>query len=558
MEQVSSTPQANLNETKPSGANSNYKITFRKIAKAAEAELRVHKKIAIISYVLFGVSTLLFMFNAHFYVYNVHPAEFSPSGWGAVFGSMGVIVGFFAALNVFRDVNNQQLCDVTMALPIKATERFFSKLLALFYLQVGPLLVATLIGNGVAILFGRMRYGDLDPEVVDAFVLILLIGLTSSLFIMSIAVLCACCSGAKAESAYFSLIMMFIINALPLTYVVSILGNVSGFTNGWYYSDGGAIDVKFWGFLPLFNDYDDMGDFVFHNVVGIAISLIVMFLSLFIYKKRDAKTVGTPIASRLFFEIFLVLGCFTIFSFFVFSEAAWWGVLIAGVIYIIINIIVSRAKINVMSFVKWIVKYAVTTVVFIAFMVVTVKTGGFGQIYSRPSAEYLDRAQYNITVYSYQTHDSTHISTDVLTAEQANQIMEITKKHMVKGFNDISVAGMLTDFINYRYNKSSVQVMARSDKEFRDRPAFGRRHFREYTVHVKNSDYSYRAYSLYYNQSLPSSSAEAAAMVDELKALDFVSYEVYKNGKTIESKYVNNDPIDYTPMTDDGQYIEYY
>lgn len=536
MEQVSSTPQANFNEGKPSGTNGTYKITFRKIARAAEAELRVHKKIAIISYVLFGVSTLLFMFNAEFYGFNdADGVSFNPSGWGAVFGVMGIVVGFFAALNVFRDVNNQQLCDVTMALPIKATERFFSKLLALFYLQVGPVLVASLIGNGVAILFGRMRYGALDPETVDYLWLIVFAGLSASLFIMAVAVFCTCCSGAPAESAYFSLIMMFIINALPVTYVDSIIGNVSGFYRSIFYGTGSGIDIKFWGFLPILTTtYNGIGDFIFHNVIGIAISLCVMFLSIFIYKKRDAKTVGAPIASRLFFEIFLVLGCFTIFAFFVFSSAAWWGVLIAGVIYIIINIIVSRAKINVMSFVKWILKYAATTAVFIAVMVVTVKTGGFGQIYSRPAAKYLDGARFDITCYDNSTNTRRELYTEELTAEQAEQVMTICKKHMIKGFNDLSVASVLTDTFWGSHGNASVR--ANSDKEFRDRPA-SMRHFDTRTVHVKNSDYYYRVYELDYYQGLPITSSELRAMCDELGSLGFVYRTTYRNGERISTEY---------------------
>lgn len=545
MEQVSSTPSANFNEAKPGGT---YKVTFRKIARAAEAELRVHKKIAIISYVLFGVSTLLFMFNAEFYAVNsLEGARFSPSGWGAVFGVMGIIVGFFAALNVFRDVNNQQLCDVTMALPIKATERFFSKLLALFYLQIGPLLVASLIGNGVAILFGRMRYGALDPETTEYLALVVFAGLSSSLFIMAIAVLCVCCSGAPAESAYFSLIMMFIINALPSTYVNHIIGNVSGFSTSWLY--GGretGIDIKFWGFLPLFTStYNGVGDFVIHNVISIAISLCVMFLSIFIYKKRDAKTVGTPISSRLFFEIFLVLGCFTIFSFFVFSSAAWWGVLIAGVIYLIINIIVSRAKINVMSFVKWIVKYAVTTAVFIAVMVVTVKTGGFGQIYSRPETKYLEGAQFYITCYDYSTSTRRMLSTDELTAEQADQVMTICKKHMIKGFGDLPAASVITDSI-WR-NGGTIAVNATSETQFQDRPA-SMRHFYSHTVSVKNSDFSYKVYKLNFNQNLPITPSEIRALYDELGNLDFVYRKTNSDEEFSYTEYYDSEH---------GQYISY-
>lgn len=531
MEQIS-TPLANIYENKPGGA---YRITFGKIARAALAELRVHKKIAIISYVLFGVSMLLFMFNAEFYSVNKPDgAYFNPSGWGAVFGAMGILVGFFAALNVFRDVNNQQLCDVTMALPIKATERYLSKLLALFFLQTGPLIMASLGGNGVAMLFGKINYGALDPEATEFLLMIVFGGLSVSLFIMAIAVLCACCCGAPAESAYFSIIMIFVINALPSTFVNHIVGKCSGFDTSWLY--GGAengIDVKFWGFLPLFTEFNKgVGGFVIHNVISIVISICVMFLSIFIYKKRDARTVGTPIASRIFFEVMMALGCFTLFSFFVLTSAAWWGVLIAGVIYIIINVIVSRAKINVLSFFTWIVKYTVTTAAFAVLMVVTIKTGGFGQIYSRPAAEYLEGAEFRIVYHAYASSTNQILITDELSAEQADQIMDICKKHIAKGRSELSTAQIMLDANGSYRSSASVHVRANSDKDFTNRPA-QMRHFRRHTISVKNSDMWYYVYNLNYSQDIQISVSEGRAMIDELSKLDFIHRETYEDGRVV-------------------------
>lgn len=541
MEQVSSTPQANFNEAKPGGS---YKITFGKIARAAAAELRVHKKIAIISYVLFGVSTLLCMFNSRFYgTNNLEGAYFQPSGWGIGFLIMGIIVGYFAALNVFRDVNNQQLCDVTMALPIKAVERYLSKMLALFCLQVGPLLIATLGGNGIAMLFGKIYYGGLGSEAPETLAYLVFGALSCSLFIMASAVLCTCCCGAPAESAYFSLIFMFVINSLPSTFVNSIISQCSGFVDvGWFFGGGdNGLDVQFWGFLPLFSGgyTGKLSDYIFHNAVSIAISLVVFFLAIFIYKRRDARTVGTPVASRIFFEVMMALGCFTLFSFFVLTTTAWWGVLVAGILYLIINVIVSRAKINIMSFFTWLVKYTVTTVAFVALMVMTIKTGGFGQMYSRPAAKYLENAQFSISYYDRQHNKSCSLTTGALTADQADTVMKICKKHIVKGRSELSAASILVNGGFYK-STTTITVRANSNEEITTRPS-PLMHFNRNTVYVKNSDMWYVVYHLNYYQSLRISLSESRALLEELESLDFINSDAYDDDRI----YYDDDPYFY-------------
>lgn len=489
-----------------------YKISFKKIHRAAVAEMRVHKKLSIITLVLFGVAMLLFMFNSDVYEVEKGMARFNPLGWGVFFACCGIAVGYFTALNVFRDMNNQQLCDVSMSLPIKSSERFFSKILSLFYIQIFPLIVSTLGGNGIALLIGTANVGKISPDTSKYAFIILFAALAGSIFIMAIAVLCACCCGAMAESAYFSIILMFILNALPMLFMNNIVSRSAGFSN-WFLDQ--TFDLGYFGILFLLTDLDEM---IPHCIVSALISLAIMLLSGFIYVKRDARSVGTPIASKLFFEIIMALGCATVFAMFAMSSAAMWGVLISLVAYIIINIIVSRAKINALSFLKWGGKYVVTLAAFTVLLVVTIKTGGFGYINARPAAEYLDGANFEISyadydrpissVYGGYTYYTKKIEAYNLTPEQADEVMTICKKHLAAGRAKVNPFDVIFDDEGY-YN---VRINARGEKYYDFRPS----------PRSQFSGYDYRGYCLDFGQQIYIPDSEAEAMIDELSALDFV------------------------------------
>ena len=494
-----------------------YKISFRKIARAAAAEVRVHKKIAIITFVLYGVAMLLFLFNSDISKYSDHPADFYPSGWGIFFAVIGVMAGFFTALNVFRDMNNQQLCDVSMALPIKASERFFSKILCLFYLQIFPLILSTLGGSGLAILFGRLKFGRMESDTAEKLFMLVFGFLAASMFIMSIAVLCACCCGALAESSYFSIILMFVINGLPISFVHNIVERSAGYQSWNIFSLPQSVDLGYWGLLYLISE----GNFIPHCVTGCLISLAVMLLSGLIYVRRDARSVGSPIASRVFFEIIMFLGCVTVFSSFAMSGSAWWGLLVAGVAYIIINIIVCRAKINVMSFLKWAGKYFATAAVFSVLLIVTIKTGGFGYINARPDAKYLDGAHYTIYLgdgafYENGEFVQEAFASDRLSAEKADKVMSICKKHIQKGAADVnpfSVIFGVTDSASV----TTVRISASGETPFNYRPS--PRFMFQDRWSVNDGENTGAKYYLDYSQTVVISRAEMRALEEELEAL---------------------------------------
>lgn len=498
MEQISS-----ITNEKPA-----YKITFKKIVRAAIAEARVHKKLAIITFVFFGVAMLLFVLNDHF---NTFFNQFTMSGWGIAFAITGVLTSFFAALNVFRDTNNQQLCDVAMALPIKATERFFSKLLCLFFIQTAPLIVSVLGGNMLFILFHSVSPISETIELIFAIFFALFAG---SMFIMSITVLSACCCGAIAESAYFSLILGFIINFLPQFFICNVIGTSSGFYNSNFifgmFDKWSNIDVTYWGFLYLFQDSNV--NIIAHAAVGSVISLAVMLLSIFIYKKRDARTVGTPIASKVFFELIMAGSCATIFSIAIMSSGFGWDLLVAGVGYIIINIIVSRAKINGFSFLKWIGKFALTTAVFLGITVISIKTGGFGYYKTRPDIKYYDQASFNITIGSPYGNNNSRLYTDALTTEQAEQLLKICDRHIQKGVAHVNPFDIMFDS---SWNTGTVFIQTNGSLEYRSKPTpkflFGETGTPTGTV-----------YHLEYSQRISMDYSDSQALLRELKQLDFI------------------------------------
>ncbi|MCM1335026.1 MAG: hypothetical protein NC084_02735 [Bacteroides sp.] len=508
------------------------RLSFEKIARAAAAEVRVHKKLAVISFVLYGVAALLFIFDSYvnYIEYSDRSFYFTPSMWGLFFAFLGVGSGYFADLNVFRDLSSRPLSDVALTLPIGAGERFFSKLLCLFYIQVAPLIVSILGGNTLALLFrGALGRGDTTETVYS----LLFVYLAACLFVMAITVLCACCCGAVAESAYFSLILMFIINALPVSFIYNVIENCSGLGLYW----NGFVDVGYWGFLYLFFGTDNL---ILHCAIGCLVSVIVLLLSGLIFVRRDGRSVGEPIVSRVFFEIMLILGCVTLFSCFSMSTATLWGVLIAGVAYLIINVVVSRAKLGLFTFLKWIGKYLATTAVSAVVLIAALKTGGFGAIALRPAAEYLEGATYSIEFFDgavrYYGDGLKDLRTDALPAEDADRVMEIVKKHLIQGRSELSAFTLL--FGGYAYNdKDAVLINIRADGT----TAFDYPPIRGQFTQEKDG------YHLDFRQDLTISRKEADAMYSELIQLGYV---------TVDRPYDFDDPVDTAEYAESAEYSE--
>lgn len=509
-----------------------YKMTWSKTLRAAMAELRVHQKSAVISWLLYLAAMILFIFNTEIYTFITYDTEdpsvvinhviFGPSTTGVILAALGIVTAFTTTISLFRDMNNQQFCDVSMALPIKATERYFSKLIVLFMTQIAPLCVSFFGGNGIALLYCRLRYGAPDPiwnELLEMF----FAGLSLCIFIIAVCVLCTCCCGSPAESGYFSVMMMIITTMLPISFYGNIVNGNTGFQL-WDITEMG-IDLHYWGPLALFVKEEEV---VQHCLVSTAVSLVIILLVLFIYKKRDARSVGTPVASKLFFEIMMTAGCFSLFSVFVMQSYAHWGFFFAAVGYLIINIVVSRAKLSLVGFLKWIGKFALTTAVFMAIVIASIKTVGFGSGNARPDTEYLDGTHFYLEYYLSSEKRDVAVKSEQLTAEQADIALDIIIRHCANGRRSVNCFDVM--FEHYDFSRVCGLTIGGSNNNFYDERPTPRIQFQYAST---NADSGYR---FSYNRHVIIPISDAEAFFDELLALDF--FEEYFEDR---SDYVHVD-----------------
>ena len=339
-------------------------MSLNKINRTALAEVRTHKKILMIMNIMLAAATLLLWMVENEGLMLL----------GMFLFCVGGAIGIIASVSVFREMTNSQLCDVKLSLPMSNLERYFSRLLTLAYIHIFPVMVYGLFGLAgmyISEILSDERY-IADISATD-FVAIYLIGLGITLFIDSVTVFCTTCCGALAESVYFSIIAMGCISVAPGVMYYQIAN-----------AFGGMGDVpefiKYWTFSAVLaaEDANSPSDMILPQIISILISCALFAAAYLTFKRRDASSVGDPIAVKLFYEIIMVLGVFTVYSAFICSRAMKAGVILTAIIYLVINIIVIRAKINPKRIAFWLLKLAATSAVFMAIVVAGFLTDGFG------------------------------------------------------------------------------------------------------------------------------------------------------------------------------------
>ena len=443
--------------------------SFQKINKAALAEVRTHKKVSIITYILLGLGALLYICTGSFSTYTEYNGQFDAvnfemSPMAMLLFCASVPIGLIAAVLVFRDMNSIQHCDVQHSLPMSSLQRFMSKLLALAYMHIIPSFV--FMGSSALIMTLRcMAENAVNTKEIAAGMLCIF---AAAMFTDAVSVFTVCCCGALAESIYFSVILVGCLSIIP-TMMWSFIwencgGNVFDYSKIlglWTYSVVYAVENIL--------DESTVSSFTIMTI-NVLISAAVMLLSYFIYRKRDARSVGTPIYSRLFFEIVMALGVFTVYLAFVLTEINLsYGLIMVIVIYLVINIVISRAKIGVKSFMAWLGKYVLTTAAFLIFVAAAYATDGFSTAKYLPKTDmsgyildisledngYLENG-YRTVDYSSNddTSDKNMVRSD-LTDEQFREINDVYVKYFKKSRG--SVAECMSDLFSdsHIYNSNS-------------------------------------------------------------------------------------------------------
>lgn len=347
-------------------------MSFQRIKNAAFAEVRVQRKMLLIINILMGAGALTYGLNG--IVTAMQDGEFFPNGLSIVLFLAAAGCGYLICSSLFSDMHNRQQCDITLSLPMTANERYFSKLMALAFIQIIPAIFWTVLAN-VMVIAGFAGYHRGVSDAAEYALPLTLLYLSVILFTAAVSIFWNCCCGSAAESIYFPIITAGIITELPSTMMYTMVEKYARVSTGYI----NEHFLSLWSYMPLImvEEYDAKWYSVY-TFINCLISLAVIFVCLLIYRKRDGKTVGSPIVFKSAYSLMMLLGVFTVLVVFYITGVFRMGLVVAALIYTIINIIVSRAKLSIKGVLVWLLRYAADCVCFIAVLALGYITNGFG------------------------------------------------------------------------------------------------------------------------------------------------------------------------------------
>lgn len=366
-------------------------LSYAKIRNGARSELIAHKKNRIVSIILLGFAGLFYGFGMNAYAYyvtnstDIHSSVY-PHWAALLIYVISLICLFTACIGVFKDMHDIPSADVQMSMPMNSTERYLSRLLSIFYIWLLPFLISAAFGFLVSLCMGNAGHSDrigttlasAVPYISIFNINILLCYTETVLFIISATVICQCCVGSKAESKYMPILVMAVTYFLPMAVYYFISDKFAQVDDD---------TVSLLSGLAAFEMIDDEKleiPVLIYLCVRCLIYIGVIFCGAFIYKKRDARSVGRPIVFSLFFEIVTAL---TLLLFFCLAHMDGFGLLaifFAWLGSIILRVIASRREFAFKKLLIWTGLFLAYYLAFLLFMFIAFKTGGFGSLYRLP------------------------------------------------------------------------------------------------------------------------------------------------------------------------------
>ena len=159
---------------------------LRKIHSLAGGEMQRLKKLFIINSIVIAASLF-------FAVVGV-AMENEIAVVGLFFITLPLVTVIPAVALLFRDMTDKRVCDVMHSLPMTASERFWSKILALCYYHIIPTLVVAAAELGLMC----ARFSEDLADDIKVVWLGYLVGVTALLFTVAVTILCQMCFGTLA------------------------------------------------------------------------------------------------------------------------------------------------------------------------------------------------------------------------------------------------------------------------------------------------------------------------------------------------------------------------
>ena len=372
---------------------------LRKIHSLAGGEMQRLKKLFIINSIVIAASLF-------FAVVGV-AMENEIAVVGLFFITLPLVTVIPAVALLFRDMTDKRVCDVMHSLPMMASERFWSKILALCYYHIIPTLVVAAAELGLIC----TRFSEDLADDIKVVWLGYLVGVTALLFTVAVTLLCQMCFGTLAEVIYMTLIALTAFSVFPIlvyqniTYAAGfdvMFDSMPFFFCLWTYTSVLAVDdTKVFSFIA---GHDNTFSAWPVLIVNVFISIGVIYLCSRLYKKRTAETVGNPIAFKLFLEVLSILAVFVMFEFLdQLNRVVAIGSSMA--VFMVVHIILARGKSLKTVFAVRVLEYAVMIGIILIVNLVNYKTGGFGLVFSTPDSS-LKHCSVEVELYDYTESDN--------------------------------------------------------------------------------------------------------------------------------------------------------
>lgn len=358
--------------------------------------------------------------------------------------AIAVIIGVFIALNTFDYLYKRSNVDMYLALPLTTKQRFFSDFLAgatsylIPYLASG---IVTMILSFIAQPIAKKAFSKtsaylslLDNNIPYAMFKLILFGLIIMLSVYVITVLVTTLCGNIIECImYTGLINIFvplsifvcgelllrdlygmdsISSFLPLIHKTSPIGSII------------CIASKF-----ISKQYNkEINQYTYWMIPFFILTFVLFVLSYFVYKKRKAEQVGKPVVFKAFYYIVTTLVIFTISGVFVIS--AGYNdleknivplIITSATIFFIFEVASNRGFKKIW---KGAIRYAVTIISFLALIVISNESEGFGAVYRVPKAN-------NVASVSINYHGN-------------NCLIDLEQENLV--FKDREIINTVVDF----------------------------------------------------------------------------------------------------------------
>ena len=373
---------------------------------------------------------------AKMYFVSFQERWFEPSAVGAAVLLIGALIGCIAASEVFRDTESLPHSDMMLSLPMSGTARYFSKLTALFYIHILPVIVWT----GAACAVGKLRCALAasreDMVVYDSFIngRLFLAVLATILFIDAITVLFSTFCGAISGRKGLVAIAVIALSAAPMIFWNKLEFLWTGRTAG-----SGIGNAPFgWTLAFLWIVFDESGWELWSDwllVLNCLISVTILLLCVFPYRRRDGRDTGKPVISRVFYEC-IFFGCLAfIYGASLFRVPAYWGIIIGLVIFLLLHLLVEKGQLALRKMPRWIAQFVIFTVIYLLVAFAAFKTGGFGGVKKLPEKP---ADEHNITLLwvhpeaygMYGEYMWTVSYERSLTDPEARTLLEIVQKYM--------------------------------------------------------------------------------------------------------------------------------